>query len=470
LASVLAIIGKQAFERAAPKAKIGAVLALDHYASVHKTLEVLRGGGSLFLVTVRPTDTLWRVAILEEPFFEDGAWRGQLNASPIADVTSVIDRLAFESGNGLAAQGGRLANALQTPRILTDNDEALLRSGAGRRAPVTEVTEEQLIEQIADAPDDEAAHVVLMDWLLERGDPRGQAMREGTNGERWLGDLARVTTSRVWRRGLLESFELVRDDVPGDVWDRAADSPWLRTVRRIEKGRAKPVRYRAFVTSEAAQSLEDVTVPNQTFFDRLVERPRRSLRRLVLERPSSSLRDRFVESMDALPRLSQLHLWPNDRELEDAVIDWRDVHRDGLEIVLRAPHPSEVNRREAVTWLRAARPTATAEIFVKWQRASSVYRARKQANGLYELEVTTDDFGVDEVLLVQAMMPLDRLVIAPHDLGEPERHIEQLLDNANSWWLGKEVRKMFSKIAPERVELRGEYARLRVLFSSASGG
>ena len=62
-------------------------------------------------------------------------------------------------------------------------------------------------------------------------------------------------------------------------------------------------------------------------------------------------------------------------------------------------------------------------------------------------------------------MPLDRLVIAPHTVGEPQRHIDQLLDNANAWWLGKEVRKIFAEIAPERVELRGEYARLRALQS-----
>lgn len=65
VASALAIISKAVFEKLAPGGQPGAILAIDNYASTHKSLEALLDRGALFLVTVRPPAAAikpWKIA------------------------------------------------------------------------------------------------------------------------------------------------------------------------------------------------------------------------------------------------------------------------------------------------------------------------------------------------------------------------------------------------------------------------
>ncbi|MFO0594656.1 MAG: TIGR02996 domain-containing protein [Myxococcaceae bacterium] len=137
--SVLAIISKKVFEQQAPGAELGQVLALDGYDSKQKRLEVLTTADALFLVTVRaPGERLWMAAILRKPRFTGSRWQCQVNASPLTDITPLIGKLKFDSGEGLAAKAGALGMSLQTPRILTAADVTLLEGaveGAGGQAP-----------------------------------------------------------------------------------------------------------------------------------------------------------------------------------------------------------------------------------------------------------------------------------------------------------------------------------------------
>lgn len=139
MASVLAIISKSIFEKMSKKPKLGDVLDTDRYVTTQARLEVLAKGGSLFLVTVRPPDeSLWLVAVLEKPKHKkaDGAWVSEKNAAPMTDLKAVKDKLKFDNGAGIQAKPGALGMSLQTPRILTDADEALLRGvlpGAGKK-------------------------------------------------------------------------------------------------------------------------------------------------------------------------------------------------------------------------------------------------------------------------------------------------------------------------------------------------
>lgn len=56
------------------------------------------------------------------------------NTTPIANITSAIKKLKFSTGQGIAAKHGALGMSLQAPRIVTDDDVALLRGLArGRR-------------------------------------------------------------------------------------------------------------------------------------------------------------------------------------------------------------------------------------------------------------------------------------------------------------------------------------------------
>lgn len=145
MSSVLAIISKAVFEKMVPKSvKIGDLVETDRYASKHKTLETLHEGGALFLVTVRPPDErLWLVAILDAPTFSGDAWKAK-NATPIVDVTAALKKLKFATGAGVQAKAGALGMSLQTPRVLTAEDDALLRALSGSSAAPAEEKKSKL--------------------------------------------------------------------------------------------------------------------------------------------------------------------------------------------------------------------------------------------------------------------------------------------------------------------------------------
>jgi uncharacterized protein (TIGR02996 family) len=109
--------------------------------------------------------------------------------------------------------------------------------------------EEELLELIASAPDDDAHRLVYADLLSERGDPRGefialQLQREGTpeqkererallrdHSEEWLGPLARVIESCTFERGFLHACT-VRFGSAHEM-EEAAPSPLWATVERL---------------------------------------------------------------------------------------------------------------------------------------------------------------------------------------------------------------------------------------------
>lgn len=136
MASVLAIVSKAIFERDARRegglAGLGEIVPLERYVSKNKGLAPLGEGGALFLVTVRPPDeALWLVAVLESPRFDGEQWLAAKNVAPIVDLSRVKDALRFSTGAGISAKKGALGMSLQTPRVLTADDVALLRGAAG---------------------------------------------------------------------------------------------------------------------------------------------------------------------------------------------------------------------------------------------------------------------------------------------------------------------------------------------------
>jgi len=102
------------------------------------------------------------------------------------------------------------------------------------------------ISAIRAAPDDDAPRLVYADWLLERGDPRGEFIildckvgkpdftREeeqrrsailAENEDRWLGPLSYVTRARFWRRGFIREVGLTRKE-RGVVAPAIGESRW----------------------------------------------------------------------------------------------------------------------------------------------------------------------------------------------------------------------------------------------------
>ncbi len=144
--SVLAIVAKNVFEKdARVGGKLlgaGEVWPAAGYASASPALARLSTGGSLYLVTVRPGDRLWLVAVLRSPTCHGGGWTAPANAIPIRDISALRDQLRFASGKGLTADPGKLARALQTPRALAAGDIAALEAaiGAGPAAEAAGIT------------------------------------------------------------------------------------------------------------------------------------------------------------------------------------------------------------------------------------------------------------------------------------------------------------------------------------------
>lgn len=133
---MMAIVSKAVFDKDSPAAKLGAVLPMKVYRSASKHLARLQSGSRLFLVTVRPpAEALWLVAVLAELKFDGEKWQAARNRYPLTDISALKSQLKFESGKGLVAAKGALGMSLQTPRVLSPEDAALLLRAAGPLPP-----------------------------------------------------------------------------------------------------------------------------------------------------------------------------------------------------------------------------------------------------------------------------------------------------------------------------------------------
>lgn len=142
MGSVLAIVSKAQFTKASKQSgrlEPGRIWPVDRYDSSHRSLTPLSEGGALYLVTVAPGERLWLVAVLSEPELRDGSWFASANTTPIRDITDTVPHLRFATGNGIQAKPGALGMSLQTPRGLTQQDEALLQ-GSGQDDWIARVT------------------------------------------------------------------------------------------------------------------------------------------------------------------------------------------------------------------------------------------------------------------------------------------------------------------------------------------
>lgn len=185
MSDVLAIVSKAVFEKAAGKSPVlGQRLGLDRYLSSNRGLAPLAAGGRLFLVTVRPPDeALWLVAVLENPRAEDGAWVASPCDTPLTDVSRLKAQLTFESGKGLPTAAGTLGMSLQTPRVLTAADSALLlaaigapaspAAGSASAATAADALAELHAAVVARPLEDEPRRNLGAAWR-QRGEPRGE--------------------------------------------------------------------------------------------------------------------------------------------------------------------------------------------------------------------------------------------------------------------------------------------------------
>jgi len=194
MADVMVVVSKAVFEKAYGKQpQLGAQLGMDRYTSANKAIAPVGSGGKLYCVTVRPPDeSLWLVAVLEDPQFDGDAWVAMPATTPITDITSLRDKLRFESGKGITATAGALGMSLQTPRVMTAGDAAqidgmldamLPRAHEGEGFPAAPKLDpntgereqgDALVEAVIAEPYADLPRQVFADALQARNDPRGE--------------------------------------------------------------------------------------------------------------------------------------------------------------------------------------------------------------------------------------------------------------------------------------------------------
>lgn len=129
---MLAIVNKAIFKDEIEEPEYGPGDTLDYwhnYVSDHPRLDELTSGSRLFLVCVPPqTNHLWLVAVYESIKRSETGYpqSTRKNRTPITDITHLRDKLRFDNGIGIKWRGGVMAQSLQTPRILTEDDVRLL--------------------------------------------------------------------------------------------------------------------------------------------------------------------------------------------------------------------------------------------------------------------------------------------------------------------------------------------------------
>ncbi len=149
---ILAIVSKAVFEKDA-RVALKDIWPVDRYNTTSKTLDRLKDGGRIFLVTVRPpNERLWFLGAVESPKWNGSSWVSKsANSLPVTDISHLRKTLKFESGNGLSQDKGTLGMSLQTARSLTANDVAqilgavtgtvvattLASAGAGQTKPAS---------------------------------------------------------------------------------------------------------------------------------------------------------------------------------------------------------------------------------------------------------------------------------------------------------------------------------------------
>lgn len=349
MADVMAIVAKAVFEKAAGKSPaVGTVLRMDRYVSANKALEPVRDGGRLFLVTVRPpNEALWLVAVLERPTFDGTQWIAAPSTIAITDITAQKDKLRFATGKGITAAPGALGMSLQTPRVMTPEDAALLTGTPPPEPPLGKLEtgdrarKNALLEAIVDDPESELPRQVYADERVLHNDPRGElillelalakplsirkraeltAQRDkllAEHGKAWFGK-AKSSRGFIERAtGSLGSFpDAIFDEQPirhvaiSGVEDKAGvakllKKPWLPRVRHLMiKGAIGDAGFAALVAAPAAQGLVHLNLTGNGIKQPALGTHLARLENLCLT--NNPLKDDGVATLAKWPHLAQL--------------------------------------------------------------------------------------------------------------------------------------------------------------------
>lgn len=373
MADVMAIVAKAIFEKAAGKSPaVGSVLQMDRYVSANKALAPAGEGGRLFLVTVRPpNEALWLVAILDRPSFDGTQWISAPSTQPITDITALKDKLKFATGKGITAAPGALGMSLQTPRVMTPADAALLTGAPAPEAPLGKLEtgdrprKDALIQAVLDDPDSELPRQVYADERVLHNDPRGEyillelalakplsirkraqleAERDKLleqHGKTWFGKARSVRGFIERAVGPLGSFpDAIFDAQPirkveiSGVEGKAGagkllEKPWLPRVKHLViKGSLGDAGFAALVGAPAAQQLEHLNLTGNG-----IKLPALGTNLARLENLSLTNNPLKDDGVAALAK------WPHLAQLDTLYLSKTGLTDKGLRALLAGPLP-----------------------------------------------------------------------------------------------------------------------------------
>jgi uncharacterized protein (TIGR02996 family) len=198
------------------------------------------------------------------------------------------------------------------------------RDAKAAGSPQVADPEAELLAEITSAPDDDAPRLVYADWLLERGNPRGEfiqvqcSLKGGIRNRGFSTDVDRGAPGLVRREAELfhkhhkQWLQPVREYVRGYVWRRGF-------IARVVSG---PAFLPGAATVFAAHPVESLKLAGMTpaAFEALRETPLSRVRQLDLS--CQRMGSRFVHVLlgENLARLEDLDIAGNDQLGSAAVV------------------------------------------------------------------------------------------------------------------------------------------------------
>lgn len=461
-------------------ADVGVLLATVTRGSFEEVMERLEAIGSW---PADPRVAMCLARMVEAPAFSANATRERLWAPLLhtlgglgdVRVVPILEQaLAQPKVRGallrswLASELPRVIRAIQAEHrrapVLSSADRLLCRRLAQRisTAERLEVAAartappggDALLAQVLDHPEDDGLRQVFGDWLLERGDARGEfialqfQIAAGTcspeghlrassllkqHWSLWLGDLAMALKRDecTFEKGFLSRCVLGSRFTPEWVWPKVVGHPLLATVTELVPNRIAATLYRDILTHPVMRSLEAVEVDTKPLLATACEHPfHRPLQGLGYAAPARQFTAEAIRLVEKSPAARSLRrVWFRSSSLSRA-----SVERLG-QVLAESPLTSRLESLGALVaphahdalgaWLsQLGRLPESIRSLTAQSSTAFGFVASRAPDGSVALEVTTDSaYTLGSVLVEVEDVRIQRLVVrCGSGIDDAERH------------------------------------------------
>jgi uncharacterized protein (TIGR02996 family) len=285
---------------------------------------------TVLLRELRRGEDLWFSALEALPRLDDPGLLALADLAAAWSLDAILhQRMRARLDTAMAVLARRFPEG--APR-LDEGDEALAseieRLLAPRPAAArTAAEEEALLAAIYARPDDDAPRLVYADWLLERGDERGEFIQlelserspeaEARHAEleavaqlRWRGPLAEVLLEVRFRRGFVADVQVAWDN-PGQLQRLGAHPAWA-TIEELDYTwgpRAPGIAGGRQHLDPSMRSLRSLSGVSDAGLLNLCAAGVPWAIEMIQARVADADAGRAMSATELLPKLTRLHLW-----------------------------------------------------------------------------------------------------------------------------------------------------------------